>query len=239
VPNHDEFWNAPLMPDSLGESGGRCTRGGPEPAMERYRLPGGPVTVPAGVLEGIDEVQASGVTNMFLRPVVVEVARMMGHDEAAEWIESNPSAYNAGVFRGFTTVADRLLDLAGVVVVEGPTCARCGADLSHASSEPAGDGLLCLDCADARCPDCGVPPGSLHADGCDVERCRHCGLQAIGCPYLVSDADRFPWTGEWPGTEEARELGFMIAPNVPDLNRLIADGTWDQAAGKWRARDGH
>ncbi len=31
------------------------------------------------------------------------------------------------------------------------------------------------------CAQCGVTPGSLHQDGCSIERCVLCGGQAIGC----------------------------------------------------------
>lgn len=83
------------------------------------------------------------------------------------------------------------------------------------------------------CGDCGVEPGQMHLDGCDVQRCPRCGHQAIGCDciYEVNGVDpddledgpteamyarwdaewgrRYqPWTGEWPGDAEAREFGW-------------------------------
>lgn len=97
-----------------------------------------------------------------------------------------------------------------------------------------------------RCPDCGVSPGHLHADGCDVERCPCCGRQAICCGCDAT-APRMPWTGEWPGVAQCRELGWFarLMPGrgwVPcaaddpdataDLNRLMS-GRWDAASKRW------
>ena len=48
----------------------------------------------------------------------------------------------------------------------------------------AGKGRLCHDCA--------VIAGEMHVPGCDVERCRVCGGQLIGCqcPYDdIADED--------------------------------------------------
>ena len=82
------------------------------------------------------------------------------------------------------------------------------------------------------CGDCGAEPGAMHAPGCDVERCRLCGGQAISCACnypLTEDGDtrdatdeesdalearieeaggRLPWTGIWPGVMECYEFGW-------------------------------
>jgi len=34
---------------------------------------------------------------------------------------------------------------------------------------------------DGRCHDCGVLPGEIHHEGCDVERCPFTYVQKLGC----------------------------------------------------------
>jgi hypothetical protein len=102
-----------------------------------------------------------------------------------------------------------------------------------------------------NCPACNAKPSSLHRLGCDVERCPRCGLQLLSCEHFLfgaaeppPDEERLPWTGEWPGEAECRELGWWckISPaglgNIPcalddpdggpDLNRLCTEGIWDR-----------
>ena len=59
-----------------------------------------PVPVPAAVYEGLEAVRKSGYTNMFDRPRVIELAEMMGYDEAAEWVRDHRSEYARLLFAG-------------------------------------------------------------------------------------------------------------------------------------------
>lgn len=87
-----------------------------------------------------------------------------------------------------------------------------------------------------RCPQCDVPPGSIHEDGCSIERCALCGQQSIGCNcvrriagihddefedvetteehWALFDAEaakyggRLPYSGEYPGRRECRKFGW-------------------------------
>jgi hypothetical protein len=80
------------------------------------------------------------------------------------------------------------------------------------------------------CPDCGVAPGHLHAQDCDVEQCPNCGYQLISCSCEdepPSD-DRLPWTGTWPGVEECREFGLFEDDGTEDLNRLRTEAVWNR-----------
>ena len=102
---------------------------------------------------------------------------------------------------------------------------------------------------DNCCPDCGVAPGALHLDGCDVEICSRCGGQLIGCDCDVDvSAPRMPWSGEWPGTMECREFGWYakLVPGagwkscskhelgaMEDLNRLRRDAVWSVEHGRF------
>lgn len=79
---------------------------------------------------------------------------------------------------------------------------------------------------DASCPDCAVPVGVEHRQGCDVARCLWNGGQRMThelprstVAHLVGlevhdftppshDCGRDVWTGEWPGIEDCRRLGF-------------------------------
>lgn len=68
--------------------------------LPRRKYEGGPVRVPAEVARGIEEVRRSGATNMLDRPMVIDIARLLDYDEAADWIEANKSTYAELVFRG-------------------------------------------------------------------------------------------------------------------------------------------
>jgi hypothetical protein len=86
------------------------------------------------------------------------------------------------------------------------------------------------------CPDCGAPIGQRHRDGCDIERCPHCGWAALGCSHFdPNDARRQAWNGKWPGEDDCERLNFFVNddPDFPDLNRLFTDCIWDADAQRW------
>lgn len=87
-----------------------------------------------------------------------------------------------------------------------------------------------------RCPDCHVGIGQAHPEGCDVARCLATGLQRLGhaeschCPQYV-------WTARWPGEAACAEFGWMLGPDLPDLNRLLTTATWDPITHRWTRPD--
>lgn len=65
-----------------------------------------PFAVPREVLEGLEAVRRSGLTNMLDRPRVAEIAEGMGFEEAARWVRGNRELYARGVFQGFEAEED-------------------------------------------------------------------------------------------------------------------------------------
>lgn len=104
------------------------------------------------------------------------------------------------------------------------------------------------DSSERTCGDCGVQPGQPHVPGCDVERCKNCGWQAIGCDCPSPEGEyastldgtfgewKFTiWTGRWPGKVEVEEYGLR---DLNELAELCVQGlmTWDRDAERWRRR---
>ena len=85
------------------------------------------------------------------------------------------------------------------------------------------------------CGDCGARPDEHHVPGCDVERCKLCGWQAIDCDCRDPEGEQdisTTWTGLWPGEAERREYGYR------DLNELAVacargELTWDRDKERW------
>jgi len=59
------------------------------------------VKVPKAVLDGLEAVRKSGLTNMLDRPVVAELAEEFGFEEAARWINTHRREFAEGIFHGF------------------------------------------------------------------------------------------------------------------------------------------
>ena len=64
------------------------------------------VKVPKAVLDGLEAVRTSGLNNMLDRPVVAQLAREFGFDEAARWVEDHRGQYAEAIFHGFETTED-------------------------------------------------------------------------------------------------------------------------------------
>ena len=59
------------------------------------------VRVPKAVLDGLEAVRQSGLTNMLDRPVVARLASEFGFERAARWVETHRKDYAEAIFRGF------------------------------------------------------------------------------------------------------------------------------------------
>jgi hypothetical protein len=60
--------------------------------------------------------------------------------------------------------------------------------------------------ANRKCNDCGVKPGQVHKENCDVARCASCGVQLLQADFLGCNHDNPDvWTGLWPNTKECYE----------------------------------
>ncbi len=64
------------------------------------------IRVPKDVLDGLEAVRQSGLTNMLDWPVVARLAEEMGFETAAEWVANNKRLYAEGIFRGFEAEED-------------------------------------------------------------------------------------------------------------------------------------
>ena len=64
------------------------------------------VRVPKAVLDGLEAVRRSGLTNMLDRPAVARLAAEFGCEKAAGWIETHRKEYAEGIFRGFEGTED-------------------------------------------------------------------------------------------------------------------------------------
>lgn len=63
-----------------------------------------PIEIPTHVLDGLEFIRKSGLTNMLARDVVIDLARQFDLNDTADWIEENKNLYAEGIFRGFKEV---------------------------------------------------------------------------------------------------------------------------------------
>lgn len=98
------------------------------------------------------------------------------------------------------------------------------------------DGLM-KDAGPRACPDCRATVGSVHKEGCDVERCPLCGGQRISCDCLEKKRTvALPWSGYWPGEQECYVLKLVCFDTATgtigfDLNeyaRIVASARQGQ-----------
>ena len=67
------------------------------------------IQVSQEVFMGITAVRDSGATNMLDYVRVIELLDEMGFEEAAEWVRENKSEYCQGIFAGFQSIEDAVI----------------------------------------------------------------------------------------------------------------------------------
>lgn len=75
-----------------------------------------------------------------------------------------------------------------------------------------------------NCHDCNAPPGEVHTEGCDTERCSQCGGQRLCCNPIECknhDPGFSRWTGIWPGKAEADYFGVDLNEFEVKYSRLF------------------
>ncbi|WP_194913233.1 hypothetical protein [Catenulispora rubra] len=136
---------------------------------------------------------------------------------------------------------------------------EAGSPAAAVRPSPASEGTVPpADATDinAACPDCQVPIGQSHAEGCCVAWCSQSGRQRrdgctmdSGCSTGPLHDCRTSWTGLMPGVADCRRLGWYTvstpngwvsaAPETPgaveDVNRLIAQAIWNPTTQRYEA----
>ena len=87
-----------------------------------------------------------------------------------------------------------------------------------------------------RCPSCRTPIGKVHAAGCAVGRCKSHGEPRDQCMGSGRHASTMFW-GVYPGTIESIKRGWVVKSKKvtrPDLNRVMAELTWDPTTEQFR-----